>query len=254
MHIVLTNFAKTLIWKHGYDVKLWRHNSAYRILMTTICHWMKTPPWEFFAYATDNEQQKRKYSKIYSKFEFTFMVNNGLDMPLCVLCQKTLGNNSIKPSLLALTSGVNLTTIQRPDFFKPRETVFKQQRLDKVGMCLQHTNASLQVSYEVPPWLPSKRNLHSKLSLAVENVTKFWGYMRTCKVSKGYRWTKSVGTPALAFTFINWIRELIAQNSDDNGIRLYARTFWERPTSEVSASEQTSKVSDRHWIERAVLL
>jgi len=85
------------------------------------------------------------------------MVNNGLDMPLCVLCQKTLGNNSIKPSLLALTSGVNLTTIQRPDFFQPRETVFKQQRLNKVGMCLQHTNASLQVSYEVSPMIAKQK-------------------------------------------------------------------------------------------------
>ena len=25
MHIMSTNFAKTLIWKHEYDVKVWRH-------------------------------------------------------------------------------------------------------------------------------------------------------------------------------------------------------------------------------------
>ena len=25
MHIVSTDFAKTLVWKHEYDVKLWRH-------------------------------------------------------------------------------------------------------------------------------------------------------------------------------------------------------------------------------------
>jgi len=25
MHIVLTNFARTLVWKHEYDVKLLRH-------------------------------------------------------------------------------------------------------------------------------------------------------------------------------------------------------------------------------------
>jgi len=25
MHIVSTNFAKALLWKHEYDVKLWRH-------------------------------------------------------------------------------------------------------------------------------------------------------------------------------------------------------------------------------------
>jgi len=40
---------------------------------------------------------------------------------------------------------------------------------------------------------------------------------------------------ALAFTVINYIRELIAQKLDDNGIHfLYARKFCRRPTSEVS--------------------
>jgi len=38
MLIMSTNFAKTLVWKHEYDVKLWRHKSAHQIQMTTICH------------------------------------------------------------------------------------------------------------------------------------------------------------------------------------------------------------------------
>jgi len=43
MHIVSTNFAKTLGWKHEYDVKLWRYKecSPNTVLMTTICNWMK---------------------------------------------------------------------------------------------------------------------------------------------------------------------------------------------------------------------
>ena len=28
-------------------------NSAHQIQMTTICHWMKPPPWKFSAYATE---------------------------------------------------------------------------------------------------------------------------------------------------------------------------------------------------------
>jgi len=28
MHIMSTNFAKTLIWKHKYDVKVWRHKQG----------------------------------------------------------------------------------------------------------------------------------------------------------------------------------------------------------------------------------
>ena len=39
------------------------------------------------------------------------------------------------------------------------------------------------------------------------------------------------------FALINFIRELIAQKFDDNGIHfLYARKFCRRPTSKVSAS------------------
>jgi len=38
--IMPTNFAKTLVWKHEYDVKLWRQKSAHQIKMTTICQWM----------------------------------------------------------------------------------------------------------------------------------------------------------------------------------------------------------------------
>jgi len=41
MHIVSTNFAKTLVWKHLYDVKLWRHKHRTANTMSTICHLMK---------------------------------------------------------------------------------------------------------------------------------------------------------------------------------------------------------------------
>ena len=75
-------------------------NSTYLILMTTICHWMKKPPWEFSACATDNEQQKKKILKNLSKVRVYIYAKNDLDMPVCVLCQKTLGNNSIRQSLL----------------------------------------------------------------------------------------------------------------------------------------------------------
>ena len=51
MHIMSTNFAKTLVCKHNYDVKLWCHKTAHRKQMTTICRWMN-PSIKFSAYAT----------------------------------------------------------------------------------------------------------------------------------------------------------------------------------------------------------
>jgi len=48
MPIMSTIFHKTLVWKHEYDVKLWRHRkSPHQIQMTTICHWMKPPHGNF---------------------------------------------------------------------------------------------------------------------------------------------------------------------------------------------------------------
>jgi len=53
MHIMSTNVTKTLVWKHGNDVKLWRHKHR---TLNAIDHHMtlnQTPPWIFSAYATD---------------------------------------------------------------------------------------------------------------------------------------------------------------------------------------------------------
>ena len=80
--------------------------------------------------------KKRKYSETYLKFGFTFTINNGLDIPVCVLCQKSLGNDSMKPSLLTrhLERAHPEFKDKELDFFKHRESVFKKQCLDKVGL------------------------------------------------------------------------------------------------------------------------
>ena len=95
--------------------------------------------------------KKRKYSETYLKFGCTFTINNGLDIPVCVLCQKSLENDSMKPSLLTrhLERAHPEFKDKELDFFKHRESVFKKQCLDKGGMFFQQTDASLKASYEV---------------------------------------------------------------------------------------------------------
>ena len=95
--------------------------------------------------------KKRKYSETYLKFGFTFTINNGLDLPVCVLCQKSLGNDSMKPSLLIrhLERAHLEFKDKELDFFKHKESVFKKQCLDKGGMFFQQTNASLKACYKV---------------------------------------------------------------------------------------------------------
>ena len=39
-----TNFAETLVWKHEYDVKMWRHKQLTPNKNDDICHWMNREP------------------------------------------------------------------------------------------------------------------------------------------------------------------------------------------------------------------
>ena len=95
--------------------------------------------------------KKRKYSETHLKLWFTFTINNGLEIPVCVLYQKSLGNDLMKPSLLTrhLERAHPEFKDKDLDFFKHRESVFKKQRLDKGHMFFQQTNASLKASYKV---------------------------------------------------------------------------------------------------------
>ena len=47
-----TNFAKTLVWKQDYDVKLWRHKQRTTNTNDYPMSLNETPPWKFCAYAT----------------------------------------------------------------------------------------------------------------------------------------------------------------------------------------------------------
>ena len=107
--------------------------------------------------------KKRKYSETYLKFGFTFTINNGLDIPICVLCQKSLGNDLIKPSLLIrhLERAHPKFKNKELDFFKHRKSVFKKQCLDKGDMFFQQTNASLKASYEVTLMIAKRKKAHT---------------------------------------------------------------------------------------------
>ena len=115
--------------------------------------------------------KKRKYSETYLKFGFTFTISNGLDISVCVLCQKLLKNDWIKPSLFTrhLERAYPEFKDKELDFFKHRESVFKKQCLDKGGMFFQQTNASLKASYEVS-LMNAKQKKHISLG-------KIWSHL-----------------------------------------------------------------------------
>jgi len=79
------------------------------------------------------------------------------------------------------------------------------------------------------------------------------GFLFSATRNPGFRIFPRIGNTTPAFTFINYIREIIAQKLDGNGIHfLYVRKFCRRPTSsEVIATEQSRCSAS---IERAVLV
>ena len=85
--------------------------------------------------------KKRKFSQTYLKFGFTFTINNDLDILVRVLRQKSLENDSVKPSLLTrhLERAHSEFKDKEFDFFMQRESVSKKQRLDKGSMFWQQT-------------------------------------------------------------------------------------------------------------------
>jgi len=52
VHIMSTNFAKTLFWKQDYDVKLWRHKQRTPNTNDYPMPLNEAPPWKVSAYAT----------------------------------------------------------------------------------------------------------------------------------------------------------------------------------------------------------
>ena len=67
---------------------------------------------------------KRSYHESFMKFGFTSIVNNGTVLPQCVICKKTLANESMKPSKLKLHfTKVHPVFVNKDiEFFKFKET------------------------------------------------------------------------------------------------------------------------------------
>jgi len=61
MHIVSASFAKTLAWKHEYDVKMWCHKQHTPNRNNHHKPMNEPPPWKFSAYATGHKLFKTKW-------------------------------------------------------------------------------------------------------------------------------------------------------------------------------------------------
>ena len=78
---------------------------------------------------------KISYHESVMKFGFTSIVNNGTTiLPQCIICKKTLANESMKPGKLKLYfTKVHPVIINKYiEFFKFKETQLKRSRLEMI--------------------------------------------------------------------------------------------------------------------------
>uniref|UniRef100_K7FSU2 HAT C-terminal dimerisation domain-containing protein n=1 Tax=Pelodiscus sinensis TaxID=13735 RepID=K7FSU2_PELSI len=96
--------------------------------------------------ADKNRPKSRKYDESYIYFGFTSVFVTGIEQPQCVICQKMLSAESMKPSKLKQhleTSHAHLTNKPR-DFFIRKRDEMKQQNVSLVKYI-----SALQTSYQV---------------------------------------------------------------------------------------------------------
>ena len=77
--------------------------------------------------------RKRSYNVSFLSFGFSFLVSKGLQVPQCVVCQKTLTNESIKPfKLNEHLEKVHPDLANKGlDYFKIKKDQLKRSRMDR---------------------------------------------------------------------------------------------------------------------------
>ena len=94
--------------------------------------------------------KKRTYDESYLNYGFTFLIKDGLQVPQCFVCFKTLYNGCMKPFQLKQ----HLAT-QHPEWkdknhkFLLKATSFKRAKLDSIGSFQQHSTAVVKASCAV---------------------------------------------------------------------------------------------------------
>ena len=95
--------------------------------------------------------KKRKYLDDYIKNGFTVISKNGIEMPKCVICYKTLSSDAMHPSRLERhLSTVHPDLVNKPkDYFAGKSISLKRVKLDRDGDFRQGLKKVVEASYEI---------------------------------------------------------------------------------------------------------
>ena len=96
-------------------------------------------------------QNKLKYQDNYLDFGFTYLIEDDLQIPQCVVCMKTFSNSTIKPASLKqhLANAHPSMMSKNRSFFESKLSSLKRQKLDQTGMFWRTNKAAVHASYAI---------------------------------------------------------------------------------------------------------
>lgn len=107
--------------------------------------------------------KKRSYKEAFLQWGFTKIVSRNIEKPQCVLCNKVLNPESMKPSKLK----EHFEKIHKEfagkdiDFFKRKESVLKASRLDSTGSVQKANESCLEASYQIAYRIAMNKKPHT---------------------------------------------------------------------------------------------
>ena len=99
-------------------------------------------------------QKKRKYQDNYLDFGFTYLIEDDLQIPQCVVCMKTFSNSTMKPASLK-------QHLANRSFFESKLSSLKRQKLDQTGMFWRTNKAAVHASYAIALHVAKTKKPHN---------------------------------------------------------------------------------------------
>ena len=103
-------------------------------------------------------QKKRKYLDNYLNFGFTYLIENDLQIPQCVVCMKTFLNSTMKPASLKQYDSM---MSKNRSFFESKLSSLKRQKLDQTGMFWRTNKAAVHASYAIALHVEKTKTPHN---------------------------------------------------------------------------------------------
>ncbi|XP_074039984.1 zinc finger BED domain-containing protein 5-like [Leptinotarsa decemlineata] len=124
---------------------------------------LRQVPTGVFDMASTSSGKKRTYKEAFLQWGFTSIVDKNIEKPQCVLCNKVLNPESMKPSKLKehFAKVHKEFADKNIDFFKKKERILKSSRMDSTGNIQKANESCLQASYKIAYRIARNKKPHT---------------------------------------------------------------------------------------------